>query len=106
MRGERVSRRVDFERINSAGLSASVRVLAAFLPDGRLYGHEWTATNPTRSDHKRGSFKCNVVTGKWADFATGDRGGDLVSLVAYVCGLPQREAAIRLAEALGVDPYV
>ena len=34
------------------------------------------------------------------------RGGDLVSLAAYVTGLSQRDAAIRLAESLGVDPFV
>lgn len=105
MNGEHTSRRVDFERVNAAALSRADSVLRAFLPDGRQEGHEWVATNPTRSDHRKGSFKANVITGRWADFATGDRGGDLVSLVAYVQGLPQREAAIRLAESLGVDPF-
>lgn len=38
-------------------------------------------------------------------FATGDGGGDLVSLAAFVSGLPQREAAIRLAESMGVSPW-
>ena len=99
------SGRVDFERINGAALSRSEAVLRAFLPDGRQEGHEWCATNPTRSDKKRGSFKCNVVTGQWCDFATGDRGGDLISLAAYVERVSQREAAIRLAESLGVHPY-
>lgn len=103
---ETKSKRVDFDRVNDAALSTVMSVLRSFLPDGRQEGHEWVATNPTRSDHRRGSFKVNIVTFKWADFATGDRGGDAVSLVAYVCGLPQREAAIRLAEALGVNPYV
>ena len=58
-----------------------------------------------RADKKPGSFKINLTTGKWGDFSTGDRGGDLVSLAAYVSGLPQRESAIRLAESLGVDPF-
>lgn len=99
------SGRVDFERINAAALGRVDAVLGAFLPDGRIEGCEWCATNPTRSDKKRGSFKVNMRTGKWADFATGDKGGDLISLAAMVEGISQREAAIRLAESLGVHPY-
>ena len=75
------------------------------LPDGRREGSEWVARNPLRSDRKPGSFKVNLQRGPWCDFATGDKGGDLVSLAAYVAGLPQREAAIRLAESLGVNPW-
>ncbi len=101
----RNSGRVDFTRVNDAALGASLSVLRAFLPDGVKEGAEWVATNPTRSDHRRGSFKVNINTFKGADFATGDKFGDAVGMVAYVCGLPQREAAIRLAEALGVNPY-
>lgn len=104
--GEMRSRRIDFERINQVALSNAEGVVRAFLPDGRREGPEWVARNPVRTDKKLGSFKVNLRTGRWGDFATGDRGGDLVSLAAYVAGLPQREAAIRLAERLGVDPYV
>ena len=32
----------------------------------------------------RGSFSVSITTGVWADFATDDRGGDLVSLYAYL----------------------
>lgn len=100
-----MSRRVDFERINRAALGNAEAVVRAFLPDGRREGQEWVARNPTRPDRKPGSFKVNLTTGKGADFANGDRFGDLVGMVAYVQGLTQREAAIRLAEAMGVDPY-
>ena len=44
----------------------------------------------------------NLRTGRWADFATGDRGGDPVSLAAYLHGLGQYKAARKLAEMLGV----
>jgi hypothetical protein len=101
-----MNRRVDFERVNHAALQNAEGVVRAFLPDGRLEGVEWVARNPTRQDHRPGSFKVNLASGKGADFATGDRFGDLVGMVAYVQGLPQREAAIRLAEALGVDPFL
>jgi hypothetical protein len=38
-----------------------------------------------------------------ADFATGERGGDVVSLCAYLEGCTQGEAARRLAMMLGVE---
>lgn len=104
MSGERTGR-IDFERVNAAALAAADAVVRGLLPDGRREGVEWVARNPMRPDKNPGSFKVNFSTGKWGDFATGDRGGDLVSLAAYVAGLSQREAAIRLADSLSVDPY-
>lgn len=97
--------RVDFPRVATAALAASASVAAALAPDGRLDGSEWVARNPLRPDRSLGSFKINLTTGKWADFAAGEAGGDLVSLAAYLTGLSQRDAAIQLAESLGVDPY-
>ena len=56
-----------------------------------------------RPDRRCGSFKINLRTGRWADFATGDRGGDVISLAAYLFALPQAEAARRLSRMLGID---
>lgn len=107
MSGEdlRRSRRIDFARVNAAALRNCEAVVTGLLPDGRREGFEWVARNPHRADRRLGSLKANLSSGKWGDFATGDKGGDLVSLAAFVSGLPQREAAIRLAESLGVDPF-
>lgn len=99
------SGRIDFERINRRALGNAAAVVRGLLPEGRLEGHEYVARNPMRPDKRLGSFKINVSTGRWADFATGDGGGDLVSLAAFVSGLPQREAAIRLAASMGVSPW-
>jgi hypothetical protein len=73
-----------------------------WLPDGQVEGQEYVARNPLRADRHRGSFKVNLRTGRWADFATGDRGGDPVSLAAYLFGLSQTEAARRLAGTVGL----
>ena len=97
--------RISFERVNEAALQSATSVVVGLLPDGRREGTEWVARNPSRPDKKLGSFKINLITGRWCDFATGDRGGDLTSLAAFVARVPQREAAIRLAESLGVDPF-
>lgn len=92
---------LDFERINRAALAA---LLARWLPDGKSVGSEYVARNPRRADRRPGSFKVNIQTGRWADFATDDRGGDVVSLAAYLGGLSQVEAARGLARALGLEP--
>ena len=75
-----------------------------WLPDGRREGREWTARNPLRVDRRLGSFRVNLKTGRWADFALPDaRGGDPVSLAAYLSGCSQSEAARALARMLGVE---
>ena len=99
---QRPAPRIDFARINSAALAALPSLLSRWLPDGRREGHEWVARNPRRADRNLGSFRVNMITGKWADFATDDRGGDVVSLAAYLAGTGQADAARNLADMLGV----
>ncbi len=95
-------RRLDFDAINRAALASLPALLRRWLPDGRLVGREYTARNPRRADRRPGSFKVNVNTGKWADFATDAKGGDVVSLAAYLSGSRQAEAARELADMLGL----
>ncbi|KAB0680069.1 hypothetical protein [Aureimonas leprariae] len=97
--------RLDFDGINRAAMSALPALLGRWLPDGRRFGAEWVARNPTRADRRAGSFRVNIATGKWSDFATGDAGGDPVSLAAYLHSLSQADAARSLAGALGVEEY-
>lgn len=97
--------RLDFQEINRAALGALPAILARWLPDGRREGHEWVARNPRRPDRRLGSFKINMHTGKWADFATGDKGGDPVSLAAYLANCGQGEAARQIAVMLGLPGY-
>ena len=94
---------IDFERIADAALSTASALLPRWLPTGQWEGDEWVALNPLRSDHQSGSFKVNRRTGRWADFATEDKGGDLISLYSLLNGrLSQVEAARRLANELGL----
>ncbi len=98
-------RRIDFKRIAEMALGNADALARRWLPDGRREGAEWVAVNPTRFDHRKGSFKLNMRTGRWSDFATNDRGGDLISLAAYLFRIGQAEAALRIAAMLGIDPY-
>ena len=102
-RCSRCSRRLDFGTINAAALSNLPALLGRWLPDGRENGREYEARNPRRMDRHPGSFRVNLRTGRWADFATDKRGGDPVSLAAFLFGLSQAEAARRLAVMLGLS---
>ena len=94
---------VDFAAVNRAALGYLPSLVRTWCPQGRMCGHEWQALNPTRNDKTPGSFCINTKTGKWADFATGDKGGDVISLAAYVFGCRQVEAARTLAATFGVE---
>ena len=100
MKNER--RLIPFEEINRASLARAEDIVRRWLPDGRREGHEWVARNPRRADRRVGSFKVNLVTGKWGDFATGDVGGDLVSLAAFLFVMTQGEAGREVARMVGV----
>ncbi len=97
-----MGQRIDFAAVNRAALAALPALLRRWLPDGRQVGREYLARNPRRADKRAGSFKVNTRTGRWADFATGDAGGDVVSLCAYLAGIGQAEAARSLADMLQV----
>ncbi|MBL6945877.1 MAG: hypothetical protein ISR47_04500 [Rhodospirillales bacterium] len=96
-------RYLDFAAVNSVAIRALPGLVRQLLPDGRFENVEWVARNPRRKDRHLGSFKINTRTGKWADFATGDRGGDVISLVSFIRGIPPHEAALTLMEILGVQ---
>lgn len=98
-------RPIAFRRIADAARANCAAIVMQWLPSGKRYGAEWCALNPRRNDRRIGSFRINLRTGAWGDFATDDRGGDLVSLAAYLYGLNQAEAALRVARMLGVNPY-
>jgi hypothetical protein len=98
-------RKIAFRRIAEASLAAADTLVPRWLPEGRRGGTEWIATNPTRADKRRGSFKVNLRTGRWSDFAVEASGGDLVSLAAYLFNLKQGQAAVKIAGALGVEAY-
>lgn len=98
-------RRIAFARIAEAALAHSDAIVTRWLPDGRREGAEWVARNPTRADHRPGSFKVNLRTGRWGDFSTSDKGGDLIALAALLFSLDMGEAARRVADMLGIDPH-
>ncbi|MGH8729960.1 MAG: hypothetical protein ACREV9_17770, partial [Burkholderiales bacterium] len=96
-----------FAEINTRALSSFDAVMTHLgLAGGKQRGPEYLPLNPKRADQTSGSFSINRDTGAWADFASGDKGGDLISLAAYLSNSRQGEAAKRLGELLGVSTGV
>jgi hypothetical protein len=93
-----------FRALQHASRPSLSRLVRDWLPNGRREGNEWVALNPRRADQSLGSFKVNLKTGLWADFATGNTGGDAVSLLAYLRGVSQGQAARLLARELRLSP--
>jgi hypothetical protein len=76
---------IDFAATNAAALAVLSAICRRWLPDGKMQGREYVACNPTRADGSPGSFRINIQTGRWADFAIqGASGGDPVSLAAFL----------------------
>jgi MT-A70 protein len=102
-------RPLDFAEINQAALAAFPVVLTRILPGGEHVGAELVAIDPSRADRRTGSFKIKRYNGRWADFATGDKGGDPISLVAYLVNLSQggetRSIAARKAGFKNRETY-
>ncbi len=93
----------EIKRIAAAALPTIDAILMHWLPGGRHEGKEYLVRNPRRGDHSVGSFSVNTTSGHWGDFATGDRGLDMVSLVAFLENETQGEACQRLAAFLGIE---
>jgi hypothetical protein len=95
---------IAYRRIAESARANADGILRQWLPNGKRIGHEWTALNPRRDDRHIGSFRVNLNTTRWCDFATNDRGGDLISLGAFLFRLSQAEAALQIARMLGIEP--
>ncbi|KHK02849.1 DNA primase [Desulfovibrio sp. TomC] len=91
-----------FMRVNASAFGRITELLPIWLPGGRQEGQEYVCASLDGGQGR--SCKVNLATGKWADFATDEKGGDLVSLFAAIHGLRQSDAAQRIAENLGITP--
>lgn len=99
----KVATRIIFNAIARAALPVLPAILDRLGVRWRRNGREIAMLNPRRADQRFGSFSVNTTTGKWADFADGAAGGDVVSLVAYIGGTGQCDAARSLAAMLRID---
>ena len=96
-----VATEIDFRVIAGTALAHLTKILNRIGVRHRRAGPEIEMINPLRNDRHFGSFRVNMRTGFWSDFATGDSGGDVISLVAYLCGCRQIDAARRISDLVG-----
>ncbi|MCQ4158801.1 hypothetical protein NON00_02520 [Roseomonas sp. GC11] len=91
----------DFKAIARAALPHLEALCTRWLPQGRRVGREWICGN-LRGEPGQ-SCRVNLITGHWADFGTGEAGGDAIALAAAIHRISQAEAARRLAMMLGLE---
>jgi putative DNA primase/helicase len=92
---------IRFAELAKALLDQASTLLPQWLPDGTQRGHEYVCAG--LSGGRGTSCSVNVNTGQWADFATGEQGGDLLSLYAAIEGLTMGKAALQVARELGLE---
>jgi len=94
---------LDFATINAAALPNLEILCARWLPGGKRIGPEWRCGSlGGEAGGSLGVRLAGARAGAWQDFATGEKGGDAVSLAAAIFRIPQAEAARRLATMLGM----
>lgn len=91
---------LDFKTVNNAIL-ANPSYLQRRLPQSVNEGSELVAGDIHGNKGK--SFKINLESGLWSDFATGEKGSDPISLVAAQEGIGQGEALRLVADELGLS---
>ena len=84
---------INFIALAEALLARADTLVPAWLPGGRREGHEYKCAS--LSGGAGGSCSINLKTGAWGDFATDEKGRDLISLYAAIHGLEMGALARR-----------
>lgn len=92
---------IQFAALAEALLTSADRLVPLWLPDGERRGHEYVCGS--LSGGKGSSCSVNMVNGRWADFASDEQGGDLLSLYAAIHGLSMAKAAVQVAREEGLE---
>ncbi len=92
--------KIDFRQVKDTARGYEEILIRRILPHAVKQGSDYVSINPTRYDRNLGSFRINARNFKWADFATGDAGGDIISLWAYVRQISQVQAAQEIIHIL------
>lgn len=102
MEKTKINYKTNFAKIEEVARASFGALVREWLPDGTLQGREWMPKNPTRNDRSSGSFRINMDTANFYDFATDEGGRGVISLYAYLNKLSRYQAAQALAQRLGV----
>lgn len=101
------NRGLDFKGLNEVLLTFVGELLLAWLPGGNMISSDEFACADLQGGSSRrgsgGSLRVNIKTGKWADFATGEKGTDLISLYQAITGQDMKQAFNELKRIAGKD---
>ena len=89
---------VNFQELKQQYSKCPIEILKRLVGKGKIEGSDYVALNPRRSDKKAGSFRIDIASGKFHDFATGDRGGGIIDLAAFVYDCDLLTAAQKLQQ--------
>lgn len=92
---------INFTALADALLRDADNLVPRWLPGGERCGHEYVCGS--LAGGKGSSCSINLVSGKWADFASDEKGNDLLSLYAAIHGLSQGKAAAEVAREEGLE---
>lgn len=85
---------MDFQSLSFELLSRSEMLCQEWFPAGKKRGREYVVGDLQGNPGE--SLSINLRTGVWSDFASGEGGGDLISLYAAMNSIEQGEAYKRL----------
>ncbi len=92
---------IKFSELAEALLIRADSLVQAWLPGGVQRGHEYVCGS--LSGGSGSSCAVNLTNGKWGDFATDEKGNDLISLYAAINGLTMGKAAVQVAREEGLE---
>lgn len=94
-----MSGKFKFEELAGVALGHIRTLVTDIAPGGEMEGSEYVCASVQGG--KGTSCKINTRSGRWQDFATGEKGGDLISLWAAAYGVNMGDAYRQLADHLG-----
>lgn len=86
---------IQFAALAEALLRDAKNLVPRWLPGGAFSAGEYKCAD--LSGGHGSSCSVNLKSGQWGDFATGEQGGDLISLYAAIFGLTNAKAAVQVA---------
>lgn len=89
---------IDFSALKYQSKDNMLSIIRYLVGTGKIEGDDYIALNPTRNDAKPGSFRINIITGKFHDYATGEGGGNIIDLAMYIWKSSAKEAAEKLIQ--------
>ena len=76
------------------------------LPQGRLEGYEWRIGSVDGEEGHSMAVNVGPKAGLWTDFASSEKGGDLIDLIQHVHNLSKKDAVREAKEFLGIKDEI